>query len=135
MLNEQQQKALAALHAALLICRDARLEIVAGSPGVYIRDYTRTWSLESKGDSLESYDLAEYSEGDAPALATLQRYGVTAMEADAIFEDEEGEFVRFADVQGLQVQAPDYCDCCYTPSEVAENFIAAIEAAGVKVKP
>lgn len=32
------------------------------------------------------------------------------------------------------VQAPDYCDCCYTACEVAENFMQAINDAGMRVE-
>lgn len=34
----------------------------------------------------------------------------------------------------VEIEAPDYCDCCYAPCEVAENFIEAILNAGLKVK-
>lgn len=37
--------------------------------------------------------------------------------------------------EAIEVETPDYCDCCYTASEAAENFIDAIKAAGLKVKP
>lgn len=33
------------------------------------------------------------------------------------------------------IDLPDYCNCCYEPSEVAENFLDAIKAAGLQVKP
>lgn len=106
-INDAERKALGKLHTALLACRDARIEIAPASMGVYVRSAEDLWYLEdSKGPTLESYDLAEYREDPK---RPVQRYSATSQEAEPMFEDGDGEWVRFADIKDFLPQTIRRC--------------------------
>lgn len=99
--NEQERNALGALHTALLACRDARIEIAPAPSGIYVRQCEEEWYIDSKGPTLESFDLAEYRQLPEPAQR-VKRYSSTTQEAEAMFEDDTGEWVKLTDVLAIQ---------------------------------